>query len=676
MLLASVILYLITSIVLCRAFFQKLSFANYLLTFFLTAFTLNVAISEILSLFGILNSVIFYFALQTLFSALLCTLVMKHWHLGWHDLLPKKPASTEKADAVSVVLTILACLPLLVLLIVGLQTPPNNLDTLHTHLPRIYYWLQHGSLDYWPASNMAQLNYPLNANLQGLWLFLLGHNERLFFLVSWFAILITCVSVYQIARTLQFTRRQALLSILVALSIPTVLLQSYSFQNDLAVTAMISVTIFLLLSYFKTKRQPELILALLALSLALGIKQTAFMALPAILLWVLYEIIRHRFERKHIVYLALLPVFFLVFSSYVYVQNEIDFNSFFGTSDVLGSQNAGAAGMLSKLEYNIPRFVYNSLSVDGLNSKMSTSLTKIKAAAFKALTSLFHIDLEKEVFLQPGYSPSERFGYLTIPALTEDTAWFGPLSVLLAFIAFFLVLIQKNKERKEYLLVMLALNFSYSLAILIQRPGWDPYQSRYFLAIFLPVMPLIGVCTPEKKILKEITTLAISICFICLTFNIVFFNESKPLITASTIVTWQNQVIQKMPQNNEVEKKILMKAINYTGKLSTGMLQRQSILSLPYYEQMFYSNQGDLENLELVNSVLPADQPLYLLISSSIIEYPLFGVERTRDLFPITDPAQTPLAGYLLILNSRQDNLLGLTLIKSNSTYSIYQRVQ
>lgn len=672
MLIASVILYLLLSVVFCRAFFGKFSLANYLITFFITTYATNILICETLSLLGILNNLYFYFGLQTLFTALFTFLVMKNWSLTWQDLLPQK---MEKIDFLSALLSLFIAIPLLVLLLVGLHTAPNNLDSLHTHLPRIYYWLQHGSLANWASSNLWQAIYPINANLQGLWIFLFGHDEHLFFLVSWFALLITCVSVYQIARVFHFTRHQALVSALVVLTIPAAVLQTYSFQNDLSVTAMVIVAIYLFVLYFQSKQISQLALALLSLAIATGIKQTGFMVLPAITLWVLYKIFKRQFEKKHLIYLLLFPAFFLLFSSYQYIQNKIDFGSFFGIN-VLNGQTETANSVLNKFEYNIPRYAYNTLSVDGLNRPLAESLTVIKASVFKAISSFMHINLESTDYLTPGFDPSERFSYSTIPDLTEDTSWLGPLSVLLAILALIVIVFKKDKERKEYLLFCLVLFFSYSLAILIQRPGWDPYQGRYFILALIPIIPLVGICIPDKGFFKFFTLFLVTISFAILSFNICCFNESKPILTAQTMTTWQNSFFLQLPKNNKIEKQFRSVSILISNKLVKTLPQRSSILEIPYYNQLFYSNHSSLDDFNMITSHLTSTQPLWLDISQSILEYPLFGINHARDLYPISNPDQTSLNGYLLIQNDRTADMQNFLLVDSNNTYSLYQRVK
>jgi hypothetical protein len=674
MLIVSILQYLLLALIVNRGIDSRISFSRLLVYFYLTTFTLNIFISQILSLFSQLNNRFLYFGLQTALVALLLFLVMRKFQVRWADLLPQNNHPAEKTDFLSGLMIGLASLSFLALLIIGIRTPPNNLDSMQTHLVRIYYWLQHGNFLSWASNTYTQLVYPINANIQALWLFLMGQNENLFFLVSWSSLAIIASESYQITRELNLSRHQALATLLVLLTIPAAVLQTYSFQNDLAVVALIMTFITFFLIYQRTHQLNYLIVSLLGLALALGVKQTAFMVLPALLLWVLYTIITHKIEKRHLPHLSWLLVFFLLFSSYQYIQNMSEFGSFFGVSDVTFGQTLTVTGLLQKAEYNVPRYLYGSLSVDGLPDPLATPLTNVKADVFRALTKPFHLDLEKEVFLQPGYDASEKFSYSTLPALTEDTAGPGPLSILLIIVAFFIVLLGKDKKRKEYLVFSLVLSVSYFSAILIQRPGWDPYQGRYFILAIIPAIPLTGLCLSKIKPCAIFQSILLICIYLLIGFNILFFNSSKPIITASTNVYWQNSYILKLPTATKTQQ-FYQKGLTYISThLSKFLLQRQSIFDLPYYDQLYYTNINSSEEIEFVEQNISPDTPLYLMISPSSLEYGLFGINRTRELFPITSPNQVPVEGILLIENQRKAPPANFSLIRADEILSLYQR--
>jgi len=673
MLFFSMAIYFFVAFLTSKAIFHKFSITYIFISFFLLAFSINILICEILSLFNQINNPPLFLVLQLGLCAIYLFILYRKDKINKAIFSLRSSSKENKFDTLTWIFIALICFNLAILFYVGIKTPPNNLDSLHTHISRIYYWLQHGSFASWQATGVPQLVYPINGNIQGLWLFLLGHNEELFFLVQWFSLIIICCSVYEIGKLLKFSIHQSLVGCLALLTFSVVLLQTYSFQGDLTVTALISIFILFIFSYQSSRNISDLITSMLALALALGVKQTAFILLPAIILFIVYEFITHHFSRNHAPYFALFFIFFLFFSSYKYIQNIAEFGSFFGQSDVVSDQTFSVQANFEKAKYNIPRYTYNAISFEGLTKAQMETLTAAKANLFKTISSWFQINLENEVFLQKGFDQSERFLYTNQPFLSEDTSWFGPLADLLIPLSILIVLLKKDRRRKEYLLFTVFINVSYFAGIFLQRPGWDPYQGRYFILAVIPFMPLAGIWFPEKKFFRSVCAILFCGIYMFLSFNILCMNQSKPVITTGSVTHWQNTVL-KLPENNFLqigEKKVLFKL---SVELINNAPQKISILDANYFQQLFYSTGTNLSSIELVNYLVPEKQPLYIKMSTSPLEYSLFGINRSRALYPVQDVNQVEENGYLLIQDDMISSLRGFKFLGSDSKYSLYQK--
>ncbi len=676
MLFISIIMYIILALVITRYVFGCVSFVKSILVFYLITFSINVLISMLLSILGLLNNRIVFILVQFAFCCVILWALWRKNNFTLRDLthLWRKPV--KKFAYFENLLPVLIGFFFAVLFIIGITTPPNNLDSLHTHLPRIYYWLQHGSLANWEATSINHLIYPVNAHLQGLWLFLLGGNEKLFFLVSWFSLLVICCAVYETARQLNFSSTQALFSIMVMLTFPVMILQTFSFQNDLVVTALVMTGFSLLYTYRATKAPVVLAFAMLALSLSLGVKQTAFFALPAEIMLVLVMVIKKQIEKRHVPVLGLFLLFFIVFSSFKYIQNAINFHSFFGVNDLLSDQKLNITNIAAKAAINAPRFSYDLLDPGGLGYQAKSSFITIKANVFQALTSRLGISLESNDYLAPGYDKNERFNYMWERPLTEDTAWFGPLFMILIFFTILVVLIQKKSEAKMYLLFAIVLNFSYFIIVLIQRPGWDPYQGRYFILSIAPLVPLTGILIPLKKFPNVIALTLSTLVFVYLSTNIILFNGSKPVVTSNTVVNFQNNTILLIPETEKIQlilKNFLMKRTN---RLITELVNRKSIFSYrnDYYEQLFFASTVTISHMDMVNVTLSENESLYLIMERDPLEYGLFGVNRSRMLLPITSFDDIAPGAKVIVEMVPQEELPGFKLLNFDDKYSIYQK--
>ncbi len=280
MLILSILIFAYTAFLVSKWVFKEISPGKFLIVFYLTVYSVNVLVFEFLSLIHRLNDKSLFILVQALLCGMI-VLALKYW--GDVSLLPRISFRWVNWGAGEYILFSFIALIMGGFFNVGIMTSPNNLDSLATHLLRIYYWLQHGSLESWPASTQFQLYYPVNAHFQGTWLFLLGGSEKLFFLVQWFSYLVTLILTYEIGIFLGNRRVVAIFCALLCLGLPVALLQTYSFQGDLTVAALILAGIYFLYTYRYAGEPPLLFAALLSLTLAMGTKQTAYFTLPVLI---------------------------------------------------------------------------------------------------------------------------------------------------------------------------------------------------------------------------------------------------------------------------------------------------------------------------------------------------------------------------------------------------------
>lgn len=671
MLFASIIIYLAFSLFLYPRFFQKFSVAKILLVFYICIFSINILVAEILGLLHLLNHSWIFLTTQTI----LCTvtsLIINHFSpLSIQNLKSVNVFADFHLSLFELFLLALISATFLGFFAVGITTPINNMDSLATHLPRIYYWLQHGSLNYWTTLNQFQLAYPINAHLQGLWLFLLGKSENLFFLVQWFSLIIISASTFEISKILGFSNTQALMSAIIGLSLPIVLLQTFSFQGDLTVTALFMVFITIILIFHQTDQMKFLWVALLSILLALGTKQSAFITIPVSFIVVIYLLLSMKCLRKFLVTSWLLLVIALFFTSFQFIQNVVNTHKLSGMNWQLTKQYTSLSQFQQKSQFVIPRYIYQFVGIDGLPRSFLPTVIQIKEKLFKAILTPLGINLEEEIFLQPGYDQVETFTYDSYPLLAEDTAWFGPLSFLLFPLATLLTFFSKVRLRRKYALFCLVYSVFYFCIIFIQRPGWDPYQGRYFILGIYPLIPMVSILIPNQKFWRIIVNTILVSCSILLIFNTLLKNDTKPIITAKSQNDFIHQRIDPLIESNFFQ--VLIKKALYKITYPTGFENpRRNIYGQKYYDQLFYTNNISAKNIELINGIIPEGEPISLMISNNPLEYALFGVNRSRSLYPITDMNMAR-PGYLIITNTHGINPPpSMQLLDENNDISIF----
>jgi 4-amino-4-deoxy-L-arabinose transferase-like glycosyltransferase len=654
--------------------FEKASFSKILLFFFLCTFSINILTSEILGLLHLLNHGWLFLAIQVFLCSNITLLAHRYTPISLQQYQTTFDFSFFHFSKIQIILVSIISAALIGFFAIGITTPINNIDSLASHLPRIYYWLQQGSLDYWTtltSLNRYQLIYPINAHIQGLWLFLLGQNENLFFVVQWFSLVIITASIFEISKSLGFSTTQALVSSLIGLSMPVVLLQTFSFQGDLIVTSLLMVFIAFFFIFFLSRNIKFLLLAGLSLLLALGTKQTAFFILPVAGLVTLFVLLKNKGVNNFFKYSWLLFIFAILLVSYQYILNYVHTGSVFGLEKVLNERYTSISSVTEKVKYLVPRFSYQLIGVEGLPRSIQPNFTQVKKSFFEGIFIPIGLDLEENVYLQPGYDEMESFRYQEVPKLSEDTAWFGPFVFILFPISLILNLVSKNNVRRNYALACLGNSIIYLFFIILQRPGWDPYQGRYFIISTIPFIPLVSGLLPNRKNLQRLVLGLLLPISLIIILNTLLSNDSKPIITAKTQNDIINNYVLPLPENNVTQKfikKALLK-ITYPTKNSSKQI---NIYETTYYDRLFYSSLYSVKNMEFVNSQVPEGEPLFILITRNPLEYALFGRNRNRIVTPIADINEVKY-GYLLVSDSLiTPSISKFRLLGKNNNYSIF----
>ena len=188
-----------------------------------------------------------------------------------------------------------------------------------THMVRVGYWLQFGSFLHWASQNILQIIYPINAQSQILWTVLMTGSDHLAGFVQFMGIPIGGISIIGICRLLNYSRPQSVFAGLLWMTLPEIILQSTTTQNDLVVSGLIIACVYFLYDGLISGNSEAFVLSSLALGLALGTKQTTFFILPGLGLICLIIFLTHSLvrteNRLRAVLLRYYPAALEVFSS-------------------------------------------------------------------------------------------------------------------------------------------------------------------------------------------------------------------------------------------------------------------------------------------------------------------------------------------------------------------------
>jgi 4-amino-4-deoxy-L-arabinose transferase-like glycosyltransferase len=538
--------------------------------------------------------------------------------LCWHELL-----TFQKFILIALGIVILTGYCILIYLI--LVVPPNNNDSMVVHLVRVGYWLQHGSFTPWDSFIQRQVIYPYNAQIVVLWSILFHLSDQFAAFLQFFSVLFTSLGIYCIAREIGGNRFQSALSGLFYLTFPQVILQATTTQDDLVITCFIVLgTYFFLRWYSKSfTNKNDLLLASISFMISIGIKPTAFYFFLGFIIFILILILFKTMRLKQLLQLGITCfVAFFILSSFSYINNLIHYHNPLGPPDFVHSESGVFVGnIFKKAAVNSGRFLYQFFSLDGLPAPIINNLQKAKISLAYKFPSVINTSMD---FVKDSQKP---FQLSTVPGINEDSSWFGPVSFLIILPGFIIGIKKSIRKNDLKILFLQIIPILMLIGIAVLRPGWDPYQGRYFNPGIALLMPLV-IYLIIPKIRQRIYILLITLIAVVITISSVLFNESKPLITQLTI--YKNFTSTACDEN-------LIRKVNcyISSKLPRLLLDREDILSLNDLERMTYSSPGQYEMLSQVEKEIPENSRIGLILQNGDWEYPFFGRHFEYQLVPI-----------------------------------------
>jgi hypothetical protein len=506
--------------------------------------------------------------------------------------------------------------------------PQNNMDSLSTHLSRIGFWHQQGSFFPWPTFMLNQVWYPVNAQLQTYWTLLFLGSDRLVGAVQWLAVLISGTGVFGLARFYGYSIRQSAFSALIFLSFPLIALQSTTAQTDLMTAATFIPAIYFLFLGLKERRSSLLTLSAISIGIGIGVKKSYFLLLPVLAILAILAALQFgkRSYRLLGIWSLNIVIGISLFGSYNYVVNWQNWGGPFGSPTYVDSlleispgqqiepkvspriirnspqvsvedESFPGSAIFLELAYNTPRLMYQALDTSGLPRPLDGYAHKVKLRLVRPLFQWIGFDeIEGTAYTAPGHS----FNFEDKNINEESHAWYGPLSFLLLFPAI-VIEFWRGIRTRNYLLLAPGIALLVFLPMeIVLRPGWDPFQGRYFAPLIALVSPLMGFWFKEKgSAVHEwlISGMAVMILFVTL-----LYNPSKPTLGkfADELRVWNNDriFIQTIQRKNNRE--------------------------------MYY----------MVEKFVPSDSSLGYFTPFFILDYPLFGEKLERNLVPMVTRSQ------------------------------------
>ncbi|MFZ4681259.1 MAG: ArnT family glycosyltransferase [Terrimicrobiaceae bacterium] len=370
--------------------------------------------------------------------------------------------------------------------------PSMNKDAISYHLPRAYYWLQQGSLNYLPVEDFRWKEFPPNSSVILMWMMAMGIGYEWMHLPQVIGAALIALGIYRLTVLCGGNRVTAACASVICIGFPAAIYQMGTSGNDLLVGGcVVSCVAFVAAALRPQADGPSVnrssALTGIALGLAVGMKFTVLLFLPAMALFGFATPLvlgwKEWWARSRKILLACL-LGFITLGSYGYIQNYRDHGSPLLSKPTLIKHAELPAELYSPLRTFVLSF-YQSLSWHGLQSFPTERWPTLQREAIWKIDRM----LKLGVGTLSSFRDDDN---LTRIYTDENRAGFGVLGFFImsaAPLVGLLWLVQFIRHREYRALLgggLILIGFSTLVIFCINAP-WGPTHIRYFVQ-FIPIL--------------------------------------------------------------------------------------------------------------------------------------------------------------------------------------------
>lgn len=467
--------------------------------------TAVVALTEGLSAVGAITPVALSLAWLTVLGAALAW-CWRGIRPGLAHLRASVPAPDRADRAVAVTLAVFLGGTVLS----ALLYPVVNYDSLTAHMPRVFFWLQNGSVEHYPTPFGPQLFSGTTTAYVVLHLkALAGGSDRLVNLAGWLAYVFAVMTVSLIAMRLGARRRGQQVAALVAAATPMALLQASTTQTDITTALWCLAAVYGVLRFPDTASstlRDQALWALYtgaALGLATGAKASAYLVLAPFFLWLTLIAVKRAGARRALTLAAVVLISAIVLNAGTYLRNVRTLDG-----DIIGSSAPGMSHILVQ-DRSIGALATTALkNVSMLIGTPSERVNTVVASGVSGIVTVLGGDVDS------GSNAEEASGSYRLDArITNHDVGPAPVIVLLVTVSTAFVL---GSRRTRTLVTAAYLGCALAaLALTAGLVSWNLFVNRILVAPLLLLMPVAGLafdgsCRTARATLAALTAVAIA----------------------------------------------------------------------------------------------------------------------------------------------------------------------
>ncbi len=290
--------------------------------------------------------------------------------------------------------------------------PVVNPDAEAYHVVRSLFWISQHNLNHFNLADIRAIVLPINSEILYAWLLIFLKKQMWFGAVSFSGFLLALVSLWGVLSNIGLSMRRKLWILLILSSFSSVIVQISGTETDIIIAGLVSASMYLFWEYLKKDSKIHVFMSALSYALAVGTKTPAIMLVPAVGLWMTGMAVYYKkkdFYRPLLEFLGFSFLNFMVFSSYNYILNFIDYGNIAGSKPFM-AVHANQDGILA-LPANFIKYVFMFFDFTGFrwNEYVGNYIYEFRESILAALglggvsEGLYSIKLEylNQTLLEP-----------------------------------------------------------------------------------------------------------------------------------------------------------------------------------------------------------------------------------------------------------------------------------
>ena len=535
--LISLILIFLSSYLITSVLKPKENFIGFVYLF-LIAFAQIILTFEILSLFSAINQICFL-TMNGIFAGLVLLIWQKYkrplWKLKSNNLL-RRIINSLKLDKSLRVLAFGFSVFIISAVFLCAIMPVNNGDALSYHLARCLFWLGQGNLNHFEIPDVRNTCLPINSELLYSWVLLFVRRDVGIGFFSFFGYVFSMFSIFNILGLIGYCVRKRLWVIFIVSSFASVIVQSSTTEIDVVISGLVLSGIFLFWYALKNNEKAPVFVSSLIFAIAAGTKPTAFMIIPSVFLIFLSLSFKYRNYKFLLSFLLAGAMNFLIFSSYNYILNYLDFSNFMGPQSfiAINKNPFGFKGAVS----NFIKHIYMFFSFTGF--KWEIYLSKFIAVSESKMLAFLHVSN----FPDSLYSVPKNENMMLLYDTCTGTGILGFLVYLPC--AIFSLFRFKPIFKKSFFLALFGISFFLTLFVMSCLINYSIFDARYIVAFIIVSSPVLIYSYEIKFKPIKYLIIAISLFYLIIISSVLknrpFFRVINSLKNKESIVAIRRYV--------------------------------------------------------------------------------------------------------------------------------------